>query len=1001
MTWCRQLVLGSVIQLFVLTTNAVAATICVSSAAELTAALNTAAVNGQSDSIRIVTGTYSGSFVYASIEAFNLLIEGGYAPGCGSRVVDPANTILDGGNLATVLVLTTDKAVSFSVDGVTIQNGLASSTRRNGGGLFVSVPGGAVVVHRSVLRDNQATGAPDGSFPSNSGGGLFVTQAASVAVRHSRIEGNVASGFGGSGGGAFFLLGFHSGASVEMNGNYIAGNLATAGNAGCGGGFWAEAGDVLLQGNEMTGNTATCGAGAALIAKHSTLVDNFIHHNTAAVAGDPFRGQGAGVVISGSSLAESITMLRNRIIQNTSANRGAGLHLQSRSITLRANTIAGNVSTGGCCGGGGVYVFSSDFLTVSSNVIAGNQSVSDGGGFYATGFSGAPSFPAVRTFTNNTFVNNVTTGGRGGGLFIYLHFEDEVAKIYNNIILGNTASSTGDDLAIQNDGDGDFLGSPVELFDNDFDQSAAGFFTERPVLIDPSNLDAIDPLFVNPAAGDFHLQPGSPAANAGQNAAPGIGPTDRDGNPRIMGGTVDLGAYELPDNQNLVTNGNFNAGLTGWNTFATPDLSYISAAVNNGVLEFYRLPPPQGMTNQATVFVETGQAVAAKTGLRALFDLGNSSNVRKRITVLMLNSDFSDLAVCTFWLEAHAPLLTYAMQTHSNQAWTNAALYFYAATPGSDGGAYLVDNVSLRVEANVATTRTDCFDPTAPAVPNGPASPNMLLNPSFSTGMIGWQVFGQIVHQITAGVFEFYRPAGIPAGVVFQNSDDMVVENEIVTATFELGNSSSVRKRVTVLLHDSNFSDLSACTFYLDPGQPLSSYTMRTFATNTWTNATISVYGATVGNEQWILLDNLSLQLTPVSSMIGTECLEPGNSPSAIPAWSTMVRSGATGSARVAEGRSGHIDLRNSASASISFASHLTSAESVGEVQVSIDGVNWKTVALVAPAENWSDMVIDLSEFAGQVIQIRFVVEPGAVAESMGTQRWRLDRIHVNVSGGL
>ncbi len=54
---------------------------------------------------------------------------------------------------------------------------------------------------------------------------------------------------------------------------------------------------------------------------------------------------------------------------------------------------------------------------------------------------------------------------------------------------------------------------------------------------------------------------------------------------------------------------------------------------------------------------------------------------------------------------------------------------------------------------------------------------------------------------------------------------------EILTAHLDLGNSSGVRKRVTVLLHDLDFGDLSACTFWLAPGQPLSSYAMRTFAT--------------------------------------------------------------------------------------------------------------------------------------------------------------------------
>jgi hypothetical protein len=79
-------------------------------------------------------------------------------------------------------------------------------------------------------------------------------------------------------------------------------------------------------------------------------------------------------------------------------------------------------------------------------------------------------------------------------------------------------------------------------------------------------------------------------------------------------------------------------------------------------------------------------------------------------------------------------------------------------------------------------------------------------------------------------------------------------------------------------MHDADWSDVLACTFYLEPGQALSGYAMRAGTTKSWGNATLSIYPSTVGADatsQWIRFTNVTLTKT-ADVPKGSECIEPG-----------------------------------------------------------------------------------------------------------------------------
>lgn len=268
-------------------------------------------------------------------------------------------------------------------------------------------------------------------------------------------------------------------------------------------------------------------------------------------------GRGGGLRID--SWSGNVVVSNTIVHGNHAEEFGGGLYIYSNgTVTLSQNTIYGNESD--YYGGGASIHVHEGALVMTANVIRDNIADGAAGGIHASGssvslvnnlFYGnfAPWYhgavlvegESIRVI-NNTIASN-SSEGSGAGLTVHLDEDSDSAWIYNNIIYGNSGSGGGNDLLIANDQNENGVASPVQLLNNDFDHSAAGTSIAIPFSIDASNLNNMAPLFVD--VNNFHLTSLSPCINTGNNGAPDLPDTDKDGNPRIVNGIVDMGAYEF------------------------------------------------------------------------------------------------------------------------------------------------------------------------------------------------------------------------------------------------------------------------------------------------------------------------------------------------------------------------------------------------------------------------------------------------------------------------
>jgi predicted outer membrane repeat protein len=381
------------------------------------------------------------------------------------------------------------------------------------------------------------------------GGGIYCEFNSNLTITGCTIKANQASD--GDGGGIYCL---NSSPRITSCTIGTAESANTATNNG--GGIYCKNSNATIADCTIEGNSATWWGGAVCCENSSPKMSNCL------ILGNVASDVGGGIYLATGSDAKITDCI---ICGNSAAYYGGGIYCEYSTPTItncKIGVDGAGAPTPDTAGdlGGGICLYSSS-PCVTNCVIINNSAENAGGGIECWNNSSPP-------ITNCLIANNCTTAtgdgdGAGGGIDCYGNSNPTItnctitdntatnngggiystvsAPVLNNTILwGNTATSLGHQIYTWN------TASAVTLNYSDYANNT----------IDPNNIKGSgtvtasncivsDPVFMDAVSYDYHLQATSPCIDGGNNSlVPAGATTDLDGNPRIAGAAVDMGAYE-------------------------------------------------------------------------------------------------------------------------------------------------------------------------------------------------------------------------------------------------------------------------------------------------------------------------------------------------------------------------------------------------------------------------------------------------------------------------
>ena len=327
--------------------------------------------------------------------------------------------------------------------------------------------------------------------------------------------------------------------NITIENNIIENNGLQTGDQR-GGGIGLEGNNVTIQNNIIRNNRSGRGAaigstrGSQYASVNFLIADNRIENNIG------YEDHAGGAFICGTGTITRNIFDGNEAARDCGYGWGGGILIFADSNTKTTVSLSFNVWRNNQAPdrGGAVFIDDGASVKMEHELLYNNKSKSSGSAVYVDDLDGVPSVLEM---------NNCTISGNpSGGAALYV--EASTASVQNSIFWDN-----GKDFETV---DGGRLTVTYTLTQQGY--TGTGNITSNP-------------MFVNPANGNFHLQGNSPAIDAGNPAS------DYSKEPAPNGGRVNMGCYgNTPEATKSGSAGIDDITQQSWTMFPNPANEYVT-----------------------------------------------------------------------------------------------------------------------------------------------------------------------------------------------------------------------------------------------------------------------------------------------------------------------------------------------------------------------------------------------------------------------------------------